>query len=195
MSFTHGLVILSALISISGTFVYIRDTLKGKTKPNRVSWLMWSISPLIGATAAMSADADIWPTIRIFLGGILPFLVFISAFFNPNSHWKLIKFDVLCGACSVLALIVWGAVQSPEAAILLAAAGDAFATIPTIRKAWKHAETETKITYLANFASILLILPAIPVWTLENSTFQIYLVLANLILVLAVYRKHLGFGK
>ena len=191
MNFTHELVLLSALISIAGAFAYIRDTLRGKTKPNRVSWSLWALSPLIGTAAALSAHADIWVTIPIFLAGFLPLLVFIASFINKQSYWKLTFFDFLCGTCSVLALIIWGLIDSPRLAILLAAMGDGFATIPTLRKAWKFPETETKLTYVASFVSVLLIIPSIPKWNIENSAFQIYLLIANSLLLFCMYRKNI----
>ena len=136
MNFSHALVILSAVISIAGSYAYIRDTLAGKTKPNRISWSMWALAPLIGTAAALYAHADIWATVRIFLAGFLPLIVFIASFINRQSFWKLTPFDFLCGACSVLALIVWGLIDSPQYAILLAAVGDGFESIRTIVKAF-----------------------------------------------------------
>lgn len=197
MNYTHWLVILSILISLGGSFAYIRDTLAGRTKPNRVSWLMWSLAPLIGTGAALSAQADWWVTIRTFLAGFLPLLVFIASFINSKSYWKLTLFDIACGACSVLALIVWLLINSPELAILLAVIGDGFAILPTIKKAWKFPETETGLAYIGGFISTILIFPSVPVWNIENSAFQIYLLVANLLLLLAVYRKRLfpGFSK
>lgn len=191
MNYAHWLVVLSAIISISGSYTYIRDTLTGKTKPNRVSWLMWSLAPFIGVAAAISANADYWVTVRVFLSGFLPLLIFLASFLNPKSYWKLTLFDMVCGACSVLALIIWGLIDSPELAILLAAIGDGFAALPTIRKAWKFPETETGITYIAGFVSVILIIPSIPVWDIKNSAFQVYLLIANLILLIVVYRKRL----
>lgn len=195
MIFSHWLVILSAALSVIGSSAYIRDTLKGKTKPNRVSWSLWALSPLIGTAAALSAHADVWATIRIFLAGFLPLLVLIASFLNPQSFWKLSLFDILCGACAVLALVAWGVVDSPRLAILLAAIADGFASLPTIRKAWKFPETETGLAYITSFISVLLIIPSIPKWNIENSAFQIYLIIANTILMLAVYRKRLGLNK
>ncbi|MBI2623324.1 MAG: hypothetical protein HYW65_01990 [Candidatus Liptonbacteria bacterium] len=191
LSFAHWLVVVSALISVLGAGAYIRDTLSGKSKPNRVSWSMWALAPLVGTAAALSAHADPWAVIRIFLAGFLPLLVFTASFLNPQSYWKLTLFDFLCGACSILALMVWGFADSPRAAILFAAIGDGFASLPTIRKAWKYPETETGLTYIASFVSVLLIIPSIPRWDIENSAFQIYLLTANTLLMLAVYRKKL----
>jgi hypothetical protein len=193
LSLIHWLVILSALISIGGAYAYIRDTLSGKSKPNRVSWAMWALAPLIGTAAAFASDADIWATVRIFLAGFCPLLIFLASFVNPKSYWRLTSFDVMCGFLSLLALIVWGAIDSPRMAILLAAAGDGFACIPTIIKAWKHPETETGITYVASLISVVLVIPSIPVWNIENSAFQIYLLVASTFMIFCVYRKHLRF--
>lgn len=189
MSFVHWLVVLSAIISLAGAAAYIRDTLTGKSKPNRVSWSMWALAPLIGTAAAISAHADIWATVRIFLAGFIPLLVFIASFANKKSYWKLTLFDVICGLCSILALVFWGLINSPQLAILLAAIGDGFAALPTIRKAWKNPETETGAIYVASLLSVLIILPSIPRWDIENSAFQIYLLIVNIILIVAVYRK------
>ena len=189
MIFAHWLVVISALISLCGSIAYIRNTIKGKSKPNRVSWLMWSIAPLIGTGAALAAGADIWGTTRIFLSGFIPFTVLIVSFFNPRSYWKLNKFDFTCGIFSLLAILIWSIAGSPVVAILFAAIGDGFACLPTIFKAWKYPETETGLTFIAGFFATLIIFPSIPVWNIQNSAFQIYLLLANTIIAFSIYRK------
>ncbi|MCL5667380.1 MAG: hypothetical protein M1383_06445 [Patescibacteria group bacterium] len=192
MNPSHWLVIISALISLAGSFAYIRNTLKGKTKPNRVSWSLWALAPLIGTGAALSAHADIWATSRTFLAGLIPLMVLLASFLNPQSYWKITKFDMLCGVFSLLAIVVWVFINSSQLAILLAATGDGFAALPTLRKAWKYPETETGLTYAAGLIAVLLVLPSIPRWNIQNSAFQIYLLAINSLLIFAVYRKRLN---
>lgn len=191
INFIHWLVILSIFVAASGSFAYIKDTAKGKTKPNRVSWSLWALAPMIGTAAALYSHADIWATTRIFLAGFLPLIVFTVSFFNPKSYWKLTTFDFICGACSVLALFIWWKANSPQLAILFAALGDGFASIPTIKKAWTNPETETGFTFLASLIAVILVLPSIPIWNIENSAFQIYLLVCNAIILLAIYRNKL----
>jgi hypothetical protein len=191
MTFTNWLVVLSAILAFLGSSAYIRDTLKGKTKPNRVTWLMWALAPLIGTAAAVSADANLWVTFRVFLSGFFPLIIFFVSFINPQSFWKLTTFDLLCGACSLLALIVWLGLGNPQSAILLAVVGDGFAVLPTVRKSWTNPETETGITYVTGLAATLLVLPSIPIWNIENSAFPIYLLVANVLLIFAVYRRRI----
>ncbi len=96
---------------------------------------------------------------------------------------------------SLAALMVWGAVDSPIISILLAMTGDGCASIPTIRKAWMFPETETGSTYIASVFSVLLALPSIPKWNIENSAFQIYLLVVGLLIIGAIYRKRLGLAR
>ena len=189
MDFTKVLVCFSAFLSILGAIAYIKDTFKGKTKPNRVSWFLWGTIPLIGTVAALEAKADPWATVRIFLAGFLPLIVFIASFFNKRSYWKLTFFDWICLFLAILATIFWAILEEPKMAIFLAVIADAVASLPTVMKAWKMPETETGSTYLIGFIAAILVIPSIPVWNIENSAFQIYLILVNFILMFAVYRK------
>jgi len=188
MSFAHILVIVSALLTIFAASVYIRDTLKGQTKPNRVSWFLWALLPLIGTAAAFRANADPWATVRVFLAGFLPLIILIASFWNKKSYWQLTSFDWLCGAFALLAIAIWLTLDSPKLAILFAAIGDGFAALPTVVKAWKYPKTETGITYVINFIAVLLVIPSIPIWNIENSAFQIYLLITNLVLIISIYK-------
>ena len=191
ISLAHWLVVLSAIISFSGGFAYIRDIIRGKSTPNLVTWGLWGLTPMIAVGAALSAHADPWATVRIFMSGFSPLLVFLAGLFLSKSYWKLSKFDYACGVLSIVSLIAWLLAGSPLTAILLAAIADLFATLPTIIKAWKHPETETLYTYIVGLLTASIILPAIPVWNIENSAFQIYLLLANSSLFIAVAYGHL----
>ncbi len=191
LSFAHWLVLVSAFLSLAGSAAYVRDTLAGRTKPNRVSWFLWALAPILGSAAAISAGGDIWATVRVFLAGFVPLIVLVASFANPRSYWQISRFDLACGLCSLLALIMWGVIGSPVLAILFFAMGDGFATLPTIYKAWKFPETETGITFLLGLLAVILILPSIPKWNIENSAFQIYLLIANSFIAFSIYRKKL----
>ena len=190
ISLAHWLVLLSALISLSGATVYIRDMLRGTSKPNLVTWGLWAFAPLIATGAALSLQADGWSTVRIFMSGLGPLLVFLAAFLVRQGYWQLSKFDYACGALSVIALGAWLGADSPVLAILLAALADLFATLPTILKAWKFPETETLYTYFVGLFTATIVIPAIPVWNIENAAFQVYLLIANTTLFFIVLRGY-----
>ena len=195
MTFPHCLVIISSLLLLWGGYAYFRDTLAGRTKPNRVSWFLWALAPLVSFSAAFSVDADIWASVRVLVGGVVPGVIFLGSFFNRKSYWKLTWFDWFCGGLSLTALLFWQLASSPLIAVLLATAANTFASIPTFIKAWNFPETETRLTFITSFLSAVLIIPAIPVWNVANSAFQIGLMLTTGALLVAVYRKALGIKK
>ena len=195
MTFPHCLVIISTLLLLWGGYAYFRDTLAGRTKPNRVSWFLWALAPLVSFSAAFSVDADIWASVRVLVGGVVPAVIFLGSFVNRKSYWKLTWFDWFCGGLSLTALLFWQLASSPLIAVLLATAANTFASIPTFIKAWNFPETETRLTFITSFLSAVLIIPAIPVWNVANSAFQIGLMLTTGALLVAVYRKALGIKK
>ncbi|MES2088175.1 MAG: hypothetical protein V4467_04275 [Patescibacteria group bacterium] len=192
LSFPHWLVVISVLISLFRASIYVRDTLTGKTKPNRISHAMWALAPAVGVISALSAHADIWTTSRIFMAGFGPFVILLASFFNRQSYWKLTPFDFLCGLFSAFGLVALLFAKSPELAILFAVIGDCFAAIPTIIKSWKYPGTETGLSYIAGLIAALLIVPSIPKWDITNSAFQIYLIVVEIIFISAIYRKQIS---
>ncbi len=191
ISLAHWLVILSVSISFTGMIAYILDIFKGKSKPNLVTWGLWGLAPLIATGAALSAHADTWATVRIFMSGFGPLLVTITGLFVSKSYWKLSAFDYACGILSLVALGAWLLADSPILAILLAAFADILASLPTILKAWKFPETETFYTYFVGLFTASIIIPAIPVWNIENSAFQVYLLAMNATLFFIMLRNYL----
>jgi hypothetical protein len=184
------LVFAAAFASLLGAALYIRSMFRGNAKPNRVTWLMWSIAPFI-ATAAAASSGVTWAAIPVFMTGFAPFLIFVASFFTKKAYWKLAPFDYLCGALSAVALILWFVTMEPNLAISLAIASDALAAIPTLAKAWRIPESESVwpfITGLFNAATSFVVATT---FTFPEIAFPAYLIIINVLLVLAVYRKKL----
>lgn len=186
------LVLLGALVQLIGISSYIKDTVKGKTKPNRITWLMWSIAPIIATVAALSEGVT-WTIIPTFMAGFGPLLVFIFSFVNKKSYWKLSKFDYICGAFSVLALILWAVTSKASVAIFFSILSDLTASIPTLVKAWKQPETESTAPFSAGIFAQFTAAFAMKSWSFAEIAFPIYLVLINIILILIIIRKKLTF--
>ncbi len=181
-------VILGSFVNLLGTSYYIRNTIRGVTKPNRVTWLMWSIAPVIGTAAALASGVT-WATLPVFMAGLMPFLVFIASFINPNSYWKLGTFDYGCGILSAFALILWYLTSEPAVAIVFSIASDCAAGIPTLIKCWKQPETETASGFTASGINNLMSFFVITNWNFANIAFPLYLVIFNTILAFPVVRK------
>ena len=126
--------------------MYVKETIKGNTKPNRVTRLMRAIAPIIGTIAALY-DGVHRSVLPVFMAGFGPLLVFFSSFVNKKAYRKLEKFDYICGIFSLLALILRRYTKQPVIAIFFAILSDALACIPTVIKGRKYPETESLSVY------------------------------------------------
>ncbi len=188
------LVLLGAAVNLFGSAFCIRDTLRGETKPNRVTWLMWSVAPFIATGAGLAAGVT-WAVVPVFMSGFIPFLVFLASFVNRNSYWKLGLSDYICGFLSVLALVFWWLTKEPNIAIVFAILSDTFAAAPTLVKLWKYPESESVIVYEVGIFSALTTFAAIKSWQFSELAFPIYVLCMDVILTLFFYGKRIFKNK
>lgn len=181
------LVLLGAAVNIFGSLLYVKNTIAGRTKPNKITFLLWSAAPIIGAAAAFSKGAG-WAALPVFMAGFCPLLIFVSSFFNKKSYWKLKTLDYVCGILSVMALILWLITKEPIVAIIFAITSDVLAALPTLIKSYKFPETETGVAYLTGLFNALTSFFAIKTWNPIEYVFPIYLVIICTLLSLAIYR-------
>jgi len=184
------IVLFAAAVNMVASFAYIRETLRGRNRPNRMTWLLWSVAPLI-ATAAGVAKGASWEAIPVFMSGFCPLLVFLASFGNRKSYWELHVFDYVCGAFSILALTLWGITNEPGIAIVFALLSDLFAGIPTVVKSWKHPESESVVAYLSGFFNASTAFVAAETLTFASIAFPTYLLLMNGALIIGIERRRL----
>jgi hypothetical protein len=186
------LVFIAAFASLTAAAAYIHSMFKYQTMPNRVTWLMWAIAPLIATAASISSGVD-WAVIPVFMSGFSPLLIFLASFFTRKAYWKLSKIDYFCGALSASAIVLWYLTQEPNLAITLAIASDAFAAIPTLTKAWFNPQTESIWPYLIGIFAPLTSFAVATIWSFNELAFPVYLIIINSLLLTAVNNKKIRF--
>src|SRR5690349_2047349 len=102
----QNFVLLGIFINFLGGLSYIIDTLKGKAKPNKVTWLLWAFASFVAFSAEVKQGVGV-QSLMTFMVGFTPLLIFIAAFFNKKAYWKISKLDIICGALSILGLLLW----------------------------------------------------------------------------------------
>jgi len=186
------LVIVGALVNIFGSWFYIQRTLRGVTKPNRVTYIIWALAPMVAFAAAIS-DGVGWAALPVFISGFIPFLIFLASFVNKNAYWKISRFDYACGTISILALVFWRMTGDPAVAVLLAIVSDALASLPTVIKSWRFPETEYWSGYAGAIVAAITALIAAPSFTFTAVAFPIYLIVVCTLLLLGIFQKQLHF--
>lgn len=188
-------VIIGALLQVIGTASYLIDTLKGKAKPNRVTWFLWAVSPFIALSAELKHGVGLI-ALMTFMVGFMPLLIFIASFANRKAYWKLSQLDIVCGLLSVGGLILWQLTGSGNVAILFSLLADVLAWIPTFVKSLKEPESENWHFFLFDAASAGIALLAIDKWNFAHWGWPLWVFSSCLILVLVIrFRLGITLGK
>ena len=187
----YYIVILTVFINSFAGFLYIKDTLKWKTKPNKITWWIWSAAPLIWTSATIYSEWFIWSVLPVFMAWFIPLLIFISSFINKNSYWELKKLDYICLIFAILALILWWITNNPLLAIIFWIMADFLAAIPLLIKMYNFPETENILPFFAWLIANLSAFLVIRNWDMEEYLFPAYLVSICLIIILAFFWKRI----
>jgi len=189
-------VFLGAAIFAFGSIGYFLDTLKGKVKPNRVTWFIWTLAPLIAFAAQIKEGVGIHQSLLTFMVGFIPLLIFIASFVNKKAYWKIGKLDIICGVLSLVGLLLWQIIGTGLIAIVFAIIADGLAALPTVIKSYKFPETENWVLYFANAVSAGITMLTIKVWNLATFVFPLYiLLLTGLLSVLIKFKIGKDLGK
>jgi hypothetical protein len=170
--------ILGALIILTGNAAYARDTVRGNTQPNRVTWTMWALAPMIAFAAEVAQGVGLNAVLTLAVG-FGPLMVVVASFLDPKAYARVTPFDAGCGVLSLAALGAWAATGRGNVAILLSVLADFLAAIPTIRKAYLRPETEHAAAFLSGVAGAAITLLTIKPedWGFASVAFPAYILL------------------
>ncbi|MHB1087228.1 MAG: hypothetical protein ACYC19_00525 [Acidimicrobiales bacterium] len=179
---------LAALVSFAGTYGYIRDTLRGVTSPNRVTWGLWAIEGLLAFVVEIQQHVGLASLTTLMLG-LMPFVIVVVSFKNPHSVWKIGRFDLFCGLISLSGLIFWGLVNAPTVALISFIAADQIAALPTVRKAWIAPATESSRVFFLGVVNCAITLMTLKHFTTAGVLFPGCILVTDLIIGLLVVTK------
>ena len=174
-------VILGAIISFAGGLNYLAGTLRGTVQPNRVSWFIWSLAPLVAFAAELRQGVGL-RSLTTFMVGFIPLLILTASFISKKSQWKLTTFDLCCGSLSLAGLGLWYVSGAGNVAIAFSILADALAAVPTMVKAYVAPESESAVGFLAFAISGLITLATVRVWYFETYGFPLNICVLSLIL-------------
>jgi hypothetical protein len=163
--------IIAGVLSIVGYIPYILAILRGETKPNKATWIIWTV---IGGLLAFSylAEGDqntIWLPLGYFLG---PLITAILSFKYGYSEWT--KLDKWCLVAAAVSIVPWLLLKDATWTLLINVLIDATGALPTLVKTFREPETEDFLAWLIFFIANTLQVVAISQWNIA-ATYPIYL--------------------
>jgi hypothetical protein len=172
------LIFIATILPLVGGITYIRATLRGETAPNRVTWTLWGIEPLLAFIVERQQHVGLASVMSLVLG-VIPIAVVAASFKDPNAVWSLGRFDFACGLVSIVGLIVWITANQPTVGLISFVLADAVAALPTVRKAYRSPESETAASFLAGALYSAITLMTLTKWTTAGGLFPLSILLMN----------------
>lgn len=181
-------VFLAAFLSLVGGYGYIRDTLRGVTSPNRVTWGLWGLEGVLGFAVEIQQHVGLASLMTLMLG-FVPCVVVAVSFWNPHSVWRIGKFDLFCGFVSVAGLVFWGFVNQPTVALISFVAADQIAALPTLRKSWIAPQTESPRVFLMGVLNCAITLMTLRHLTTAGVLFPGCILVTDLVIAVLVVTR------
>jgi hypothetical protein len=177
--------ILAAILTVIGNGVYARAAYRGITKPNLMSWSLWSVIPLIMFFAQRSQGVGQQSYLSLIVG-LTPLAIIIAAWFGTNLRYKIQKADLLCLGASLAAIILWLITGNSIIAIVLSILAGTYASMLTFMHGYHHPEQENALPFMCGVISAITTLLTTQKFDLQSTGFAVYLLLSNAALVFVI---------
>ena len=178
-------VFIAVVISVVGVSIYARDTVRGLTEPNRVTWLLWTVAPLLAFVSEVRQGVGM-TSLMTLAYALCPLIVLVASFVNTRSTWRLGPFDIGCGIASCAGLVLWLVTANDTVALFSFIVADLLAGLPTVLKSWRDPSSESPSAFLGGTLSTLVTLATVTVWTSAEVAFPIFVLAYNVFLLTLV---------
>lgn len=168
--------IVAVILTFVGYIPYIRDTIKGKTKPHIYTWFIWGLVTAIAFGLQISANAGPGAFTTL-AAAIVCFIIF--GFGIRQGERDITTSDTVFLVLSLVALVLWLFAKQPVLSVILVSTIDMLGFIPTIRKSWHKPHEETLISYQTNTLRFGLAIIALNHYTLVTALYPVTWVFAN----------------
>lgn len=180
--------VLSGAFAIAAEVIYIRDIIYGETRPNAVSFLLWTALQAIALQAQLDVGPS-WPALFMALITLGSAVVTVLAAIGFG-YQKYGRIEFYCTVLAVVAMLLLF-LGDVVLAILFAIAGDFCAALPTWKKTLLEPHTESRqgwaLMTIAAFFGVL----STERWDLVDIGFPMYLTVATgFTYYLASHRKY-----
>lgn len=178
--------LLASLLAVIGNIPYLKDMFRGRVKPHPYTWLIWSIVSGVTLVGQITKGAG-WGSLPFALSEIFTITIFTFSlrygFKNIPDNDRYFLYAALVG------IAPWIITNDPTISVIIMVIIDLVAFIPTLKKVWKHPETETPILYSSNIARHSLALLALSSYNIATTLHSISMIITNTMMTMFILRK------
>ena len=197
-----SLVVLAGLAAAAlqalGFLLIAMAMLRGEARPNRYSWLIWSVVATLAAASSWQAGAT-WPLAGAAMNALGCVLILALALRHGVSGRNPV--DTTCLAIAGSGLALWLLTDEPVAGLVLFLGADASGAVPTIRNVLVDPARENvsgwAILALAGAAAVLSVESSQWVWSWAEFGHwggAVYVAVVNLVVASSIVLVRLALG-
>ena len=179
--------VMAGVLAVADTIPYVRDTLRGTTRPHRGTWLIWGVLAIV-VCFSQRADGATWSLIMAGAQALVTSLVFILAIHRGVGGVSAVEAVMI--AIAMGGVIGWFVADEPIVATVCVVAADLIGVAMMVPKTYRDPHSETLTTFA--FASLggAFAAAAVGGADLALLLYPIYYCLANgLLSVFIVHRR------
>lgn len=179
------LAVASLAVSLAANIPYILETIQGKVKPERISWLLWT---LLGGTyffSALFAEGATWFTFGELVGPII--ILLLSFKYGVGGKSRLDQYSL------AVALVAFGLLFVLEGvliSLLLALLIDGIGAFLTIRKLLIDPASESRNFWILAATAGSLAILSLRTYNVETVLFPLYIVLLSVFISIKTTPSH-----
>lgn len=183
--------IVAAILAIIGNVPYLRDVIRGKTKPHAYSWLLWTIVSGVAFFGQVAKGAGVG-AIPTAASEIFTLIIFILSLRYGFTH--ITKKDTIFLMLALLGLIPWFLTKDPTISVITVVTIGLLAFVPTVRKTWRYPATETRALYSMNVLRHILALFSLQSYNIATTLHSIAMITSNSLMT-ALLVRHTVYGR
>jgi hypothetical protein len=186
---THEIIaVAAALLALSGAVPYVLDTLRGRTRPNRATWMVYAV---VGSLAVISSYAagGRWSLLTAAAYAIGPLAILLASIRHGEGGWS--RLDRACLGIAAGGVAGWAITGDPRVGVVLHTIADAAGTVPTWIKSWRDPAHENRRAWTIYAVAATLNLGAITAWTIGEALFSVWLALCCVSVALILWIRPL----
>jgi len=184
--------IVATVLVFIGYVPYLRDVVRGKTKPHLYSWFLWTFVTMIAFALQYTGGAGTGAFVT--LAASLMCLTVIVFGLIQKSKVEIVKLDTVFLLLALVALGLWLIAKQPVLSAVLATIVDLLGFAPTIRKSWNKPYSETVSFYALNAFRFGLAVAAVQHYSIVTTFYPAAWMLGNggFAVLLLIRRKRIG---
>lgn len=187
MDFYKIIGIVAGILLTLGYARYYYTIVRGDSKPNLVTWFIWTIvgGIIFFQCKDLGAVDTLWVALSNFIFPLGNFVLTLR-----SGEFKIQKRDLYCLIVAMVSLVVWKFFDNPLVGLFLCLIADFMAATATLDTVWRDPVGEIhedRLAWTIGTVALIINLLAIKEWTIQIATQPVYFVLLNIGIVIPLF--------